>query len=66
MAGMTPVLFETSTQALILLPLVISMYLVYTSTQLILMLPPSVYAILEDFWFVKPASSETIKPLKAN
>jgi hypothetical protein len=40
--------------------------LIDTSTLLILMVLPSVYAILEDFWFVKPASLETIKPLKAN
>ena len=49
-AGMTPLLFETSTQAVILIPLVTSVVFgMLTSTVLILMVLPSIYAILEDF-----------------
>ena len=48
-AGMTPLLFETSTQALILVPLVTSIVFgMLTSTLLIIMVLPSVYAIMED------------------
>ena len=65
-AGMTPLLFETSTQALILVPLVTSIVFgMLTSTLLILMVLPSVYAIMEDIGFVKLVSSEALKPLKA-
>jgi multidrug efflux pump subunit AcrB len=53
-AGMTPLLFETSTQALILVPLVTSIVFgMLTSTLLILMVLPSVYAIMEDFGVLK-------------
>jgi len=49
-AGMTPLLFETSTQALILVPLVTSIVFgMFTSTLLILLVLPSIYAIMEDF-----------------
>lgn len=49
-AGMTPLLFETSTQALILVPLVTSVVFgMLSSTLLILLVLPSIYAILEDF-----------------
>ena len=49
-AGMTPLLFETSTQALILVPLVTSIVFgMLTSTLLILLVLPSAYAIMEDF-----------------
>ncbi|RKZ61804.1 MAG: AcrB/AcrD/AcrF family protein, partial [Gammaproteobacteria bacterium] len=66
-AGMTPLLFETSTQALILVPLVTSIVFgMLTSTLLILMVLPSVYAIMEDIGFVKLAPSENLKPLKAS
>ena len=65
-AGMTPLLFETSTQALILVPLVTSIVFgMLTSTLLILMVLPSVYAIMEDIGFVKLASAEKLEPLKA-
>ena len=53
-AGMTPLLFETSTQALILVPLVTSVVFgMLTSTLLIMFVLPSVYGIMEDIGFVK-------------
>jgi len=52
-AGMTPLLFETSTQALILVPLVASIVFgMLTSTLLILLVLPAMYSILEDLGFV--------------
>lgn len=52
-AGMTPLLFETSTQALILVPLVASIIFgMVTSTVLIMLVLPSMYAIMEDIGFV--------------
>ncbi|NOQ89791.1 MAG: AcrB/AcrD/AcrF family protein [Gammaproteobacteria bacterium] len=53
-AGMTPLLFETSTQALILVPLVTSIVFgMLTSTLLILLVLPSVYAIMEDIGVIR-------------
>ncbi|MEE9422482.1 MAG: efflux RND transporter permease subunit [Gammaproteobacteria bacterium] len=53
-AGMTPLLFETSSQALILVPLVTSIVFgMLTSTVLIMLVLPSMYAIMEDIGFVK-------------
>ncbi len=53
-AGLTPLLFETSTQALILVPLVTSIVFgMLTSTLLIMLVLPSVYGIMEDIGFVK-------------
>ncbi len=55
-AGMTPLLFETSTQALILVPLVTSVVFgMLTSTLLIMFVLPSVYSIMEDVGFIKLA-----------
>lgn len=52
-AGMTPLLFETSSQALILIPLVTSIIFgMLTSTLLIMLVLPSVYTIIEDIGFV--------------
>lgn len=49
-AGMTPLLFETSRQAAVLIPLVTSVVFgMITSTLLIMLVLPSIYAILEDF-----------------
>jgi len=57
-AGMTPLLFETSTQALILVPLVTSIVFgMLTSTLLIMLVLPSVYAIMEDIGFIFLTSS---------
>ncbi len=58
-AGMAPLLFETSTQALILVPLVTSIVFgMLTSTLLIMLVLPSVYAIMEDIGFVTLTSSD--------
>jgi multidrug efflux pump subunit AcrB len=58
-AGMTPLLFETSTQALILVPLVTSIVFgMLTSTLLIMLVLPSVYAIMEDIGFVSLTDNE--------
>ncbi len=53
-AGMTPLLFETSTQALILVPLVTSIVFgMLTSTLLIMLVLPAMYGIMEDIGFVR-------------
>lgn len=53
-AGLFPLMFETSTQAQILQPLVVSIIFgMITSTCLILFLLPSFYVILDDFGLVK-------------
>jgi len=53
-AGMTPLLFESSSQALILVPLVTSIVFgMLTSTVLIMLVLPAMYAIMEDIGFVK-------------
>jgi len=58
-AGMTPLLFETSTQALILVPLVTSIVFgMLTSTLLIMLVLPAMYGIMEDIGFVKLAKKE--------
>ncbi len=49
-AGLTPLLFEQSLQAQILIPLAISIIFgIATSTLLVLFVIPSLYSILEDF-----------------
>ena len=64
-AGMTPLLFETSTQALILVPLVTSIVFgMLTSTLLILLVLPSVYAIMEDIGVIKFASKDDADKIK--
>jgi len=53
-AGMAPLLFETSTQALVLVPLVASIVFgMLTSTLLIMFVLPAMYAIMDDIGFVK-------------
>ncbi len=53
-AGMTPLLFESSTQALILIPLVTSIVFgMLASTVLIMLVLPALYAIMEDLGFVR-------------
>lgn len=55
-AGMTPLLFETSTQALILIPLVTSIVFgMITSALLIMFVLPAIYMIMQDFGFIKLA-----------
>ncbi len=62
-AGMTPLLFETSTQALILVPLVTSIVFgMITSTALIMLVLPAMYAIMEDIGFVRLAPQPDAKP----
>ena len=62
-AGMTPLLFETSLQAQVLIPLATSIVFgIATSTLLVLFVLPCLYAILEDFGVAKPDSH---KPLPA-
>lgn len=52
--GMTPLLFETSIQAQILIPLATSIVFgIATSTLLVLFVIPSLYSILEDFGYAK-------------
>lgn len=52
-AGMTPLLFETSSQALILVPLVTSIVFgMLTSTLLIMLVLPATYSIMEDLGLV--------------
>ncbi|MFW5440727.1 MAG: efflux RND transporter permease subunit [Methylophilaceae bacterium] len=61
-AGMTPLLFETSTQALILVPLVASIVFgMLTSTLLIMLVLPAMYGIMEDIGFVKLKKSSNNK-----
>ncbi len=53
-AGMTPLLFETSLQAQIMIPLATSIVFgIATSTLLVIFVIPSLYAILEDFGLAK-------------
>ena len=53
-AGMTPLLFETSLQAQVLIPLATSIVFgIATSTLLVLFVIPCLYSILEDFGFAK-------------
>ncbi len=61
-AGMTPLLFETSSQALILVPLVTSIVFgMLTSTLLIMLVLPALYAIMEDIGFVDLTPSQRRK-----
>ena len=56
-AGMTPLLFESSLQAQILIPLATSIVFgIATATFLVLFVLPSLYSILEDFGFAKSDS----------
>ncbi|MDP0561066.1 MAG: efflux RND transporter permease subunit [Candidatus Endonucleobacter sp. (ex Gigantidas childressi)] len=56
-AGMTPLLFETSTQAQILIPLVTSIIFgIATSTLLVLFVIPCLYCVLDDFGLAKAKS----------
>jgi multidrug efflux pump subunit AcrB len=60
-AGLLPLLLETSLQAQVIKPLVISIVFgIFTSTLLVLFMIPSAYAILADFGFVKKHKHEQI------
>jgi len=61
-AGMTPLLFESSSQALILVPLVTSIVFgMLTSTVLIMLVLPAMYAIMEDIGFVKLTAAPEVR-----
>jgi multidrug efflux pump subunit AcrB len=61
-AGMTPLLFETSLQAQILIPLATSIVFgIATSTMLVLFVLPCLYSILEDFGIAKSQPHEVLK-----
>ncbi|MFT6896148.1 MAG: HAE1 family hydrophobic/amphiphilic exporter-1 [Paraglaciecola sp.] len=63
-AGMTPLLFETSLQAQILIPLATSIVFgIGASTLLVLFVIPCLYAILEDFGYAKVTVGATEKAL---
>lgn len=53
-AGMTPLMFETSLQAQVLIPLAVSIVFgIFASTLLVLFVVPCLYSILEDFGLAK-------------
>ena len=55
MAGMTPLLFETSLQAQVLVPLVCSIVFgLLSSTIMVLLVVPALFSILEDLGFREP------------
>ena len=54
-AGLLPLLLESSLQAQIIQPLVISIVFgIFTSTALVLFMIPCMYVILSDFGFTRP------------
>ena len=56
-AGMTPLLFETSLQAQIMIPLATSIVFgIATSTSLVIFVIPCLYSVLEDFGYAKATS----------
>lgn len=64
-AGMTPLLFETSTQALVLVQLVASIVFgMLTTTMLILLVLPAMYGIMEDIGFVKLKAKAAVQELE--
>lgn len=66
-AGMLPLLSETSLQAQVLVPLVASVVFgMITSTLLLLLVLPSAYAIMEDFGFTEIDESETDEASSSN
>jgi HAE1 family hydrophobic/amphiphilic exporter-1 len=62
-AGMTPLLFESSTQAMILVPMVASIVFgMLTSTVLIMLVLPAMYMIMKDIGFVNLAGKKSMAP----
>jgi multidrug efflux pump subunit AcrB len=60
MAGMAPLLFETSLQAQILIPLATSIFFgIASSTLLVLFVVPCFYSILEDFGVAKASKKQS-------
>ncbi len=63
-AGMTPLLFETSSQAQILIPLATSIVFgIATSTLLVIFVIPCLYCVLEDFGVAKASHDQPIENL---
>ncbi|ARU58245.1 RND superfamily NFE family efflux transporter inner membrane pump subunit [Oleiphilus messinensis] len=61
-AGMTPLLFESSLQAQVLIPLATSIVFgMVSSTILVLFVVPCLYCILEDFGWAKAHSQKAVK-----
>lgn len=59
-AGLTPILFETSLQAQFLIPMAVSLsYGIMTSTVLVLILVPSFYCIMDILFKIGPRPEET-------
>ncbi|MFT7185891.1 MAG: HAE1 family hydrophobic/amphiphilic exporter-1 [Pseudohongiellaceae bacterium] len=66
-AGMTPLLFETSLQAQILIPLATSIVFgIASSTLLVLFVIPCMYSILEDFGLANAHSNNEAEPTEAH
>jgi len=62
-AGMMPLLFETSLQAQVLIPLVTSVVFgMMSATLLVLLVLPALYGIMEDFGFVEIGGPKIEKP----
>ncbi len=58
-AGMTPLLFETSLQAQVLIPLVTSLVFgILAATLAVLFLIPALYSIFDDLGWVQPIASQ--------
>ena len=58
-AGMAPLLLETSLQAQILIPLVTSIVFgMLTSTMLVLLVLPAAYGFMEDIGFIELTNEE--------
>ena len=61
LAGMMPLLFETSLQAQVLVPLVCSIVFgLMSSTLLVLFVVPALFSILEDMGFKEPQETEPL------
>lgn len=69
LAGMMPLLFESSPQAQILIPLVCSIVFgLMSSTVLVLFIVPSLFSILEDLGFTEPLEEDETEaqPMEKN
>lgn len=63
-AGMAPLLFETSLQAQLLIPLVTSVVFgMLSATLLVLLVLPALYGIMEDIGFIEIAEAEPSETL---
>ena len=61
-AGLTPLLFETSVQAQVLIPLAVSIVFgLMASTLLVLLVIPSLYVILSDFGLMRAVQQPHIE-----